>query len=132
MDNQTDIKLAPNELTINEILQKEFHNKMRGYDPEEVDSFLDIVIKDYQNYEETLANLTTENTRLFNKVEELNQQLSATENIKEVAPNTTSNSSATNYDILKRLSNLEKHVFGAKLSNQTTVEETVINNDPEI
>jgi cell division initiation protein len=41
-------------LTIHE---KEFNNKLRGYDPEEVNSFLDEVIKDYERFYATIADL---------------------------------------------------------------------------
>ena len=117
MDNQLEIELNPTE-----ILKKEFKSKMRGYDPEEVDGYLDLVIKDYQTYQENIDRLTADNTRLFNKVEELNRQLSASDSVKEVKPQQAS--AATNYDILKRLSNLERHVFGAKLSDQNGATQT--------
>ncbi|MDQ0195007.1 DivIVA domain-containing protein [Paenibacillus wynnii] len=41
-------------LTIHE---KEFSLKLRGYDPEEVDTFLDSVIKDYERFYATIADL---------------------------------------------------------------------------
>ncbi|BCG59209.1 DivIVA domain-containing protein [Paenibacillus sp. URB8-2] len=41
-------------LTIHE---KEFGMKLRGYDPEEVDTFLDSVIKDYERFYATIADL---------------------------------------------------------------------------
>ncbi|WP_379136362.1 DivIVA domain-containing protein [Paenibacillus sp. sgz500958] len=41
-------------LTIHE---KEFSMKLRGYDTEEVDSFLDSVIKDYERFYATIADL---------------------------------------------------------------------------
>lgn len=121
MDNQLEIELNPTE-----ILKKEFKSKMRGYDPEEVDGYLDLVIKDYQTYQENIDRLTADNTRLFNKVEELNRQLSASDSVKEVKPQQAS--AATNYDILKRLSNLERHVFGAKLSDQNGATQTRVQN----
>ena len=114
------------ELTPTEILNHEFKSKMRGYDPEEVDGYLDLVIKDYQTYQENIDRLTADNTRLFNKVEELNRQLSASDSVKEVKPQQAS--AATNYDILKRLSNLERHVFGAKLSDQNGATQTRVQN----
>lgn len=121
MDNQLEIELNPTE-----ILKKEFKSKMRGYDPEEVDGYLDLVIKDYQTYQENIDRLTADNTRLFNKVEELNRQLSASDSVKEVKPQQAS--AATNYDILKRLSNLERDVFGAKLSDQNGATQTRVQN----
>lgn len=41
-------------LTIHE---KEFSTKLRGYDAEEVDTFLDSVIKDYERFYATIADL---------------------------------------------------------------------------
>ena len=37
-----------------DILQQEFKTKMRGYDPVEVDEFLDNIIKDYETYSKEL------------------------------------------------------------------------------
>ncbi|KAA9004160.1 DivIVA domain-containing protein [Paenibacillus spiritus] len=46
--------IALDALTIHE---KEFNLKLRGYDPEEVDTFLDSVIKDYERFYATIADL---------------------------------------------------------------------------
>lgn len=35
-----------------DILQQEFKTKMRGYDPVEVDEFLDNIIKDYETLQQ--------------------------------------------------------------------------------
>ncbi|MEG0254664.1 MAG: cell division regulator GpsB [Vagococcus sp.] len=95
-----------------DILQKEFKTKVRGYDPIEVDEFLDNVIKDYEAYNQELLALKEENHRLVNKVDQLTQNQATLSRMKQEAPKTTA---VTNFDILKRLSNLEKHVFGSKL-----------------
>ncbi|MGX7025540.1 cell division regulator GpsB [Vagococcus hydrophili] len=95
-----------------DILQKEFKTKVRGYDPIEVDEFLDNVIKDYEAYNQELLALKEENHRLVNKVDQLTQNQATLSRMKQDAPKTTA---VTNFDILKRLSNLEKHVFGSKL-----------------
>lgn len=50
----TQLGIALDALTIHE---KEFSMKLRGYDPEEVDSFLDSVIKDYERFYATIADL---------------------------------------------------------------------------
>ena len=55
--------------TPNDILEQEFKTKMRGYDPIEVDEFLDNVIKDYEAYNKELLTLREENDRLKAKVE---------------------------------------------------------------
>lgn len=98
-----------------EILQKEFKTKMRGYDPTEVDGFLDSIIKDYEAYIHEVNRLQSENNRLNARVDELNNELNQAQS-NQGAPVQSQTSSTTNYDILKRLSNLEQHVFGSKLN----------------
>lgn len=99
-------------LSAKDILQKEFKSKVRGYDPVEVDEFLDTIIKDYETYNQELLALKEENHRLVNKVDQLTQSQATLSRMKQEVPNP---SSVTNFDILKRLSNLEKEVFGKKL-----------------
>ncbi|MBO0477706.1 cell division regulator GpsB [Vagococcus sp. DIV0080] len=98
-----------------DILQKEFKTKVRGYDSIEVDEFLDNVIKDYEAYNQEILALKEENHRLVNKVDQLTQNQATLSRMKQEAPKTTA---VTNFDILKRLSNLEKHVFGSKLDEE--------------
>ena len=97
-----------------DILQKEFKTKVRGYDSIEVDEFLDNVIKDYEAYNQELLALKEENHRLVNKVDQLTQNQATLSRMKQEAPKTPA---VTNFDILKRLSNLEKEVFGSKLDD---------------
>jgi DivIVA domain-containing protein len=91
-------------LTAKEILEKEFKVGVRGYKQEEVDKFLDLIIKDYETFHQIIEELQQENLRLKKQVEELQK--------RQQQPVQTG---TTNFDILKRLSNLEKHVFGSKL-----------------
>ena len=96
-------------LTPEEILDKSFMIDTRGYRPQEVDAFLDMVISDYQEfasvikrYDNEYRNLVTENSRLKTEIRDLKSKLDlATEN-KEV----------TSIDIIKRISELEKAVYG--------------------
>ena len=97
-----------------EILQKEFKTKMRGYDPIEVDEFLDGVIKDYEIYSREILELKEENQRLVAKVDQLTKSQATLSRIKQEPPKAAA---VTNFDILKRLSNLEKTVFGSKLDD---------------
>lgn len=92
-------------LTAKDILEKEFKTAMRGYKPEDVDKFLDVVIKDYEILQQEIEELQQENTRLKKQLEEAVRRPS----VQQPSAGTT------NFDILKRLSNLEKHVFGSKL-----------------
>lgn len=91
-------------LTSKIILEKEFKKNFKGYNVEEVDSFLDEIIQDYETFEKVVAQLREENRKLKEEIE-------ATPKKQTVAPV----NGTTNFDILKRLSNLEKHVFGSKL-----------------
>ncbi|PLR99698.1 cell division regulator GpsB [Bacillus sp. T33-2] len=90
-------------LTAKDILEKEFKSGMRGYKPEDVDKFLDVIIKDYEAFHQEIEDLQQENLRLRKQLEESSRRPS------------TQAAGTTNFDILKRLSNLEKHVFGSKL-----------------
>ncbi len=90
-------------LTAKDILEKEFKSAMRGYKPEDVDKFLDYIIKDYETFHQEVEELQQENMRLRKQLEEATKRPA------------TQTAGTTNFDILKRLSNLEKHVFGSKL-----------------
>ncbi len=109
---QQNINLQPKD-----ILEKDFKQKMRGYDQAEVDEFLDDVIKDYETFNTQLQQLSQENARLISRVDELTKQAAAGGG-PGMAPNaggsnnTAAGSSSSTYDILKRLSNLERRVFG--------------------
>ncbi|CAM4101256.1 cell division protein GpsB [Bacillus manliponensis] len=103
-------------LTAKDILEKEFKIGMRGYQQEEVDKFLDTIIKDYEAFHKEIEQLQQQNARLKQEVEQ--QKAVATQNqvvqpVATPAPQPMYNN--TNTDILKRLSNLEKAVFGSKL-----------------
>ncbi|MGM9987473.1 MAG: cell division regulator GpsB [Bacillaceae bacterium] len=90
-------------LTAQQILEKDFKVGMRGYNQEEVDKYLDLVIRDYEAYENEMAQLKKE-------LVILKQKLSEQPPTRPTVP-----VGNTNPDILRRLSNLEKHVFGSKL-----------------
>ena len=51
-------------LTMQDILEKEFKIDARGYRPQEVDKFLDIIIKDYNEYNNIIRNLEKEKRAL--------------------------------------------------------------------
>ena len=105
--------MAEKNLTAKDILQKEFTKAVRGYNSAEVDEYLDSIIRDYDSYQKDVAYLKNENERLIAKVDELSKQLAIA---KKSVPNNPG-SGVTNFDILKRLSNLENHVFGSKIEN---------------
>ncbi|MCD8509277.1 MAG: cell division regulator GpsB [Bacillus sp. (in: Bacteria)] len=96
-------------LTQKDILEKDFKTGLRGYSQEEVDQFLDIIIKDYDAFEHRVDWLEKEVERLKKEA------ITLTEHTKQKPQPQQQQTGNTNYDILRRLSNLEKHVFGSKL-----------------
>ncbi|WP_099222228.1 cell division regulator GpsB [Listeria costaricensis] len=102
-------------LTAKEILEKEFKTGLRGYNPEDVDEFLDMVIKDYGTFTQEVEALRAENIRLVQELEGSPVKRDAAASFQSQPP--VQPAGTTNFDILKRLSNLEKHVFGNKLDD---------------
>ena len=99
-------------LTPQEILDKEFKIDARGYRPQEVDKYLDMVIRDYTEFiniikrnEREIKDLTEDNAKLKAEIRSLREQLVASE-----SSNNANNTS--NVDLLRRISQLEKVVFG--------------------
>ena len=97
-------------LTPEEILNKEFNVDFKGYSPNEVDSFLDSVLEDYQTMEENMQQLLDTIGRLKEQVKDLTAKNIELEGRKMAfdLSNTTAYSSV---DILKRISRLEEQVY---------------------
>ena len=97
-------------LSSSEILEKEFKIDARGYRLQEVDKFLDIIIKDYNEYNNIIRSLEKdkkllleENQLLRNEVRNLKSSIDAAKiGEKEI----------TNVDLLRRISQLEKIILG--------------------
>ncbi len=96
-------------LTPNDILEKNFKIDARGYRPQEVDKFLDIIIRDYSEF-------MTINKRLSNEIKALEEEntslKSEIRNLKSKMDIATSPRGVTNVDLLRRISELEKIVYG--------------------
>lgn len=130
------IKFSPKD-----IFEQDFKTSMRGYSKEEVDEFLDDVIRDYEAYEELVKTLREENSKLK---EELKTRSASASTAPSVSPKVnftqatsgavgaststvmstpksetprpaTATTAVTNFDILKRISRLEKEVFGKQI-----------------
>lgn len=130
------IKFSPKD-----IFEQDFKTSMRGYSKEEVDEFLDDVIRDYEAYEELVKALREENSKLK---EELKTRSVSASTAPSVSPKVnftqatsgsvgaststvmstpksetprpaTATTAVTNFDILKRISRLEKEVFGKQI-----------------
>jgi DivIVA domain-containing protein len=100
-------------LTVQEILDKEFNIDFKGYSPSEVDRFLDLMLEDYQIYEdmlrekeELIQEMERTNASLRAKLLELDGKLQAKTN----EFNTSSSRVLSNVDTLKRISRLEEQV----------------------
>ena len=93
---------------------KEFKIDARGFRPQEVDKFLDMVIRDYTEYnniikklEQDIRDLTEDNAKLKKEIRRLQEEVSTSANQSAAASR-----SVNNIDLLKRISNLEKIVYG--------------------
>lgn len=103
-------------LTQDDILEKEFKIDTRGYRLKEVDQFLDLIISDYGTFIEVIKKQEQEKDRLSEEIIRLKQQLRDANMDVELAKASTSSTNTTvnNVDILKRLSKLEKVIYGEK------------------
>lgn len=100
-------------LTPNDILEKEFKIDTRGYRLKEVDQYLDLIIHDYETLIEIIKKQEKEKDELADEIMKLKQELrDANVNIEIAKAAPTSSGSISNLDILKRLSNLEKTIYG--------------------
>ncbi|MDD4547508.1 MAG: DivIVA domain-containing protein [Bacilli bacterium] len=98
-------------LTVKDILDKEFKIDTRGFRPQEVDKFLDVIIRDYEEFITIIRELETDkkeiledNLRLKQEIRTLKMKL----DVVKDAPVAEIN----NADLLRRLSSLEKIIYG--------------------
>ncbi len=98
-------------LTPNDILEKEFKIDTRGYRLKEVDQFLDIVISDYVQYNKMLKAAEKEKEELLEEIMHLKQEIRNLKMSIEIAKSGDSKE-VTNVDVMRRLSQLEKIVYG--------------------
>ena len=96
-------------LTPQEILKKEFKIDMRGYSLKEVDSFLDEIIGDYEQFNSIIAAYEEEKAEYLREIMNLKQELRNIKMSIDVAK--SGDKEVTNLDILRRISNLEKIVY---------------------
>ena len=97
-------------LTMQDILEKDFKIDARGYRMQEVDQFLDIIIRDYNEYNNIVKRLSEENERLVEENTSLKQEVRSLESSIETAKG--SEKEITNVDLLRRISQLEKIILG--------------------
>ena len=97
-------------LTIQDILEKEFKIDARGYRLQEVDKFLDIIIRDYNEYNNMIRNLEKEKKALAEENQELKQEVRNLKSSIEAVK--LDGKEITNVDLIRRISQLEKIVLG--------------------
>lgn len=97
-------------LTPQEILEKEFKIDTRGYRLKEVDQFLDLIIHDYETLIDMIKKQEKEKDELQEEILRLKQELRNANINVEIAK--ASDKNVSNVDLLKRISNLEKIIYG--------------------
>ncbi len=97
-------------LTPQEILEHEFKIDTRGYRLKEVDQFLDLIIHDYETLIDIVKKQEKEKDELQEEILRLKQELRNANINVEIAK--ASDRNVSNVDLLKRISNLEKIIYG--------------------
>lgn len=106
-------------LTAQEILNKKFTAEVKGYDPHEVDLFLDVVLKDYQMMEQFLAH---ELPKLQDQIQLVNglkkriadleiQVADMKDKVKVINANKTVEINQDNFLLIKKIGIYEKELF---------------------
>ena len=99
-------------LTSKDIYEKEFKVDTRGYRPQEVDKFLDDIMRDYEEWRKIVSELEEEKKEQLEEIIKLTQEIRYLKTQLDVAKDGKSEVSMNNTDLLRRISNLEKVVYG--------------------
>jgi len=104
-------------LDAKKILHQVFNPDVKGYDPDQVDSFLDVVAKDYtafeKYYEESrnyIVELETQLRKARESISQLEVELARLKHRLEGIKDSSSVSTA-NIDLIQRINRLEKELF---------------------
>jgi DivIVA domain-containing protein len=97
-------------LSPKEILEKDFAIDTRGYRPQEVDKYLDTIIRDYSNFISIIKQKDFEQQELVEENLRLKQENRILRENVDLVKNT--DVKVTNVDLIRRLSQLEKTVYG--------------------
>lgn len=103
-------------LTPQDILEKEFKIDTRGYRLKEVDQYLDEIIGDYEEFIKIIKEKDKEKEELLEEIMSLKQEIRNLKMSIEIAKSgnddNVSSNNGTNLDVMKRLAQLEKIVYG--------------------
>ncbi len=94
----------------------DFKVDARGYRPQEVDKVLDMVISDYNVYNSMIREKDRQINALNNQILELKQKLRNAKANMDIVKN--SERQVTNVDLLRRISELEKIIYGRNNDNE--------------
>ncbi len=104
-------------LSPKKIVNKEFKVDFKGYNADEVDHYLDLIVKDYESFAKLLNESYDKIDQLESQVRKLkeeNTRLEREKSLQEDNIHALEENVSSNVDILKRLSLLEKAVFSNK------------------
>ena len=94
----------------------DFKVDARGYRHQEVDKVLDMVISDYNAYNSMIREKDRQIDALNNQILELKQKLRNAKANMDIVKN--SERQVTNVDLLRRISELEKIIYGRNSDNE--------------
>ena len=133
MANLNDIKLSAQD-----VLKKQFRSKVKGYDPDEVDAYLDQIISDYETFHQIIEDLygqigtlqrqlmdekkKAQDAVVANAAKSVEEPVQEQDEIKTYTPtkrrkptfsvdNESSGEISTNMAIIQRISTLERKVY---------------------
>ena len=102
-------------LSPKDILEKEFKIDTRGYRLKEVDQYLDLIIGDYEEFFKIIKEYDKEKEELLDEIMNLKQEIRNLKTSIEIAKESDTEDNTkniSNVDVIRRLSQLEKIVYG--------------------
>lgn len=102
-------------LSPKDILEKEFKIDTRGYRLKEVDQYLDLIIGDYEEFFKIIKEYDKEKEELLDEIMNLKQEIRNLKTSIEIAKESDADDNTkniSNVDVIRRLSQLEKIVYG--------------------
>ena len=97
-------------LTPEEIFNKSFESSIRGYNADDVDAYLDLILEDYQTMESNVQELLDMINNLQDQIKKMQQEQIELKG-KQKAIDLSNTTQYSSVDILKRISRLEEMVI---------------------
>lgn len=125
-------------LTPMDIHNKEFNTKMRGYDQDEVDGYLDRIVDAYGDALDKNVDLKNENVELKNEIKKLKEELSSYDKAKNSLNESLINAQEKAEEIIQKARTKSKKMLDEAQSSASSKAEdlktqyTTLNNDYEL